>query len=81
MLVDRLISLKEFVVQHPHLGTHTTLRRWIRTDYRGFSKCAVKCSDQTILIDLDALEEWLEAQRVNQLAEKKSDRTSVHTQP
>ena len=70
MLVDRLIPLKDFVAQHPHLGSRAKLRRWIRMNHKGFSKCVVKCSDQTILIDLDAVDTWLEAQRVNQLAEK-----------
>jgi len=70
MLVDRLLPLKNFVAQHPSLGrTEGTLRRWIREDYQGFARCAVKVREK-YHIDPDAVEEWLEAQRVNQHAAK-----------
>ena len=66
-MLDKLIPLKEFVARYPKkLGTESTLRRWIREDYTGFSMCAVKKGRQGYLIDLDAVEEWLKAQRVKQ---------------
>ena len=66
MLADRLIPLKDFVTQYPRLGNEATLRRWIRENYKGFSACAVKGGKQKYLMDLEAVEQWLEAQRVNQ---------------
>jgi hypothetical protein len=66
MLADRLIPLKDFVAQYPRLGKEATLRRWIREDYKGFSTCAVKAGKQRYLMDLEAVERWLEAQRVTQ---------------
>jgi hypothetical protein len=37
-MLDKLIPLKEFVARYPKkLGTESTLRRWIREDYTGFS--------------------------------------------
>jgi hypothetical protein len=66
---DRLIPLKDFVAQYHHLGSQGTIRRWIRKNVKGFSTCAVRC-EHKYLIDLDAVEEWLEKQRVTQHAEK-----------
>ena len=68
-LVDRLIPLKEFVALHPRLGTEGTLRRWIRENYRGFARCAIRVGEK-YYIDSDAVEGWLEGQRVNQRSEK-----------
>jgi hypothetical protein len=69
MRIDRLVPLKEFVTQHPHLRKEGTLRRWIRENYQGFARCAVKVREK-YHIDPDAVEEWLEKQRVNQHAEE-----------
>jgi hypothetical protein len=69
MLVDRLIPLKDFVAQHHRMRTEGTLRRWIRTNYKDFSRCAVKVGEK-YYIDLNVVEQWLEAQRVNQHAEE-----------
>jgi hypothetical protein len=69
MRIDRLIPLKEFVAQHPRLRKKGTLRRWIRENYQGFARCAVKVREK-YHIDPDAVEEWLEKQRVNQHAEE-----------
>ena len=69
MLVDRLIPLKDFVAQHPKLGTEGTLRRRIRTNYKGFSQCAVKVGEK-YYIDLNGVEQWLEEQRVSQQGRK-----------
>jgi hypothetical protein len=68
-LVDRLIPLKEFVALHHRLGTEGTLRRWIRENYRGFAECAIRVGEK-YYIDLDAVEGWLEEQRVNQRSKK-----------
>lgn len=70
MLGDRLIPLKDFVAQYHHLGSEGTIRRWIRKNVKGFSTCAVRCGEHKYLIDLEAVEQWLEAQRVNQHAKK-----------
>jgi len=68
MRIDRLIPLKEFVAQHPRLRKEGTLRRWIRENYQGFARCAVKVRKQ-YHIDPEAVEEWLEKQQVSQHAE------------
>jgi hypothetical protein len=69
MRIDRLIPLKEFVARNPRLRKEGTLHRWIRENYQGFARCAVKVREK-YHIDPDAVEEWLKKQRVNQHAEE-----------
>jgi hypothetical protein len=69
MLVDRLIPLKDFVAQHHHMKTEGTLRRWIRTNYKDFSRCAVKVGEK-YYIDPNVVEQWIEEQRVSQQGKK-----------